>query len=275
MDLVEAIILGIVQGITEWLPISSTAHLRIVPTLMGKPDPGAAFTAVIQFGTLLAALIYFRKDLLNALKGWCRSFRGDKSVDAKMGWAVFVGTLPIVIFGLAFKDQIEGNLRSLTVVAFALIGMGVLMMVAERFGSKTRQYKDIAEKDGFLIGLWQAVALIPGASRSGSTMTGALFAGFDRATAARFSFLLSMPSIFAAGAYALYKERHQILGTNLTPTLVATVVSFFVGYASIAFLMKYLQTRSVWPFVAYRVILGIVLLVLINQGTLTPLAGIH
>ncbi len=276
MGIVEAIVFGIVQGLTEFLPISSTAHLRIVPTLFGWQDPGAAFTAVIQLGTVLAVLIYFAKDLGRAFSAWARSLtgKGRDTVDAQMGWAVFWGTIPVIVFGFLFKEQIKSNeLRSLYVIAGTLIVMGVLMLVAEKFGKKDRDIGAVRVRDGIIVGLWQCLALIPGMSRSGSTITGAMFAGFDRSTAARFSFLLSVPSIAAAGLYELYDERAHILGQNLTPVIVATIVSFIVGYASIAFLIKFLQKHGVGVFVAYRILLALILLALLGTGTLQPQSG--
>jgi undecaprenyl-diphosphatase len=269
ISLLQAIVYGVVQGLTEWLPISSTAHLRVVPALFGWQDPGSAFTAVIQLGTILAVLIYFARDLGRAIGGWFRSLTGKdrNSLDARIGWGVFWGTFPIVVLGFVFKHQIKSDqVRSLYVVATTLIVMGVGMLLAERFGKQRRGFKDLTTKDGIVVGLWQALALIPGMSRSGSTITGGLFAGLDRPTAARFSFLLSVPSIVAAGLYELIDERKHILGANLAPTLVATVVSFVVGYASIAFLMKYLQRRGITLFVVYRIALGILLLVLVQRG---------
>lgn len=269
MDVVQAIVYGIVQGITEWLPISSTAHLRIVPALMGWPDPGAGFTAVIQLGTVLAVLIYFWKDLGKALKAWFLSLRGigRDTPDAKMGWAVFVGTVPIIVLGFSLKDLIKSDqTRSLYVIVATLIGMGVLMLIAEKVGKRTREIGSVEPKDGLLVGLFQCLSLIPGMSRSGSTITGAFFAGFDAPTAARFSFLLSFPSILAAGLYELYEERSYLQGERLAPTLVATVVSFVVGYASIAFLIRYLQRRGIGVFVGYRIALGLLLLFLVQSG---------
>ncbi len=278
MDLIQAILYGIVQGITEWLPISSTAHLRVLPALAGWQDPGAGFTAVIQLGTLLAVLIYFRTELWGAIKGWVGSFRGGeaaKTPEARLGWAVFVGTFPIVICGVLFEDQIKGGLRSLWVIATMLIVVGVFMIVAERLGKQTRELKDVSWRDGLWVGLWQAVALIPGSSRSGSTMTGAFIAGFDKSTAARFSFLLSVPSIFAAGIKELYDERAAILGAQLLPTIVATIVSFFVGYASIAWLIGYLRRGSTLGFVIYRFLLAGLLIFLMQTGRLDPMVGIE
>ena len=274
MGLVEAIVYGIVQGLTEFLPISSTAHLRIVPALLGWKDPGAAFTAVIQIGTLAAVLIYFRKELWQAFRGWILSFKRDADEETlkagKFGWAIVIGTIPIVILGVLLKHQIEGSFRSLYVIAGSLIGLGILLFVADRIGTRTRKDSSISAKDGLIIGLWQAIALVPGSSRSGCTITGGLFAGLDRASAARFSFLLSVPSILAAGLKELWDYRQEIMGEQLAPTLMATLVSFFVGYASIAFLLRYLQTRNMTLFVVYRIALGALLLVLLWRGVLLP-----
>lgn len=274
MGLIEAILLGIVQGITEWLPISSTAHLRIVPALLGRPDPGAAFTATIQLGTLLAVLVYFGKDIARIFVGWCKGFAGGKAVgteEARLGWAIFVGTLPIVVGGLLFQHWIKNDLRSLYVIAGSLIGMGIVMAIAERVGQRTKGLDRLGVGAGLWIGIWQAIALIPGASRSGSTISGGLFAGFDRETAARFSFLLSVPSVLAAGLKELKDEWSAIVGLQLTPVIVAALVSFVVGYASIAFLMRFLQTKSTLVFVIYRIVLGVAILVMLSQGVLRPL----
>ena len=276
MGLIEAMVLGLVQGLTEFLPISSTAHLRIVPALVGWPDPGAAFTAVIQLGTLAAVLVYFRTDLCAAALAWWRSLRGGTnatSASSRLGWAIFVGTLPIVVCGLLFKASIENELRSLQVVAWSLIVMGLVMGIADRLAYAPRELDEVRTRDGWWVGIWQAIALIPGASRSGSTISGALFSRFDRASAARFSFLLSVPSVFAAGVYSV-KEHAPEMRHDLEPVLVATVVSFVVGYASIAFLLRYLQTRGLWPFVVYRLLLGVAILGLLSQGTLKPDTGL-
>ncbi len=278
MDLIQAIILGIIQGLTEFLPISSTAHLRIVPALLGWADPGPAFTAVIQLGTLLAVLIYFRVDLGQAILGWVKSFKGGeaaKTHEAKMGWAVFIGTLPIVVLGFLFRHSIEGPARSLIVVGWALIGMAILLAAAE-FGAKhKRTIDDIKPMDGLIVGLFQCIALIPGASRSGSTITGGLFDGLNRTAAARFSFLLSVPSVFAAAMLELVKQRHDFTGALMMPAIVATIFAFVVGYGAIGFLMKFLQTQSVMVFVIYRVVLGALILFLVARGTLDPMAGVQ
>lgn len=275
MGLIEAILYGIVQGITEWLPISSTAHLRLLPEVLHGRDPGAGFTAVIQLGTILAVLIYFRTDLWGAIRGWARAVAGkDKdSLEAKVGWGVFYGTLPIVLIGFALRHQISSDsIRSLYVISGTLIVMGVVMLIAERLGKRDRGFEAITVKDGIVVGLWQALALLPGMSRSGSTISGGLFAGFDRQTAARFSFLLSVPSIIAAGLFEILNERKQLLDAGLTNVAVATVVSFAVGYASIAFLMKYLQKNGIGIFIGYRIGLGILLLILLQQGILHPVS---
>ncbi len=274
MDILQAIILGLVQGITEFLPISSSGHLRLAPAVFGWQDPGAAFTAVIQLGTLLAVLIYFRKDLGHAIVAWAKSFRRTKgthlSHDEVMGWAIFVGTIPIAILGYLLRHQIEGSFRSLYVVAAMLIGIGILMGIAEFVGSRRKALADVTVRDGLVVGLWQCIALIPGASRSGSTMTGALFLGFDRATAAKFSFLLSVPSIFLAAVFQVSQHREVFTGALAMPAVVANITSFLSGYAAIAFLIKFLQTQTSWIFIAYRILLGIALLGLLSQGYLLP-----
>jgi undecaprenyl-diphosphatase len=271
MGVIEAIIYGIVQGVTEWLPISSTAHLRIVPALMGRPDPGAAFTATIQLGTILAVLIYFRDDLKRAISAWFRSFADPaarKTADAKLAWGAFWGTFPIVGVALLLQNYIEGELRSLYVIAGMLIGFGLVMWWADTYKVGQRNMESVSIKDGLIVGLFQCLSLIPGTSRSGSTMTGAYLIGFDRATAARLSFLLSVPSITAAGIYQIYKHRDEILNQSLTPILVATFVSFVVGYATIAWLIKFLQKRGLGVFVGYRILLGIALIVLVQSGVI-------
>jgi undecaprenyl-diphosphatase len=279
VELIKAIVLGIVQGLTEFLPISSTAHLRIVPALFGWDDPGAAFTAIIQLGTVAAVLIYFRKELGHAFMAWFNTITGKKDVnkaDARLGWAVFVGTLPIVVLGLAFHEKIETSLRSLYIVAGSLIVMGIVMLIAEKVGSRQRKVEHVHVQDGVIVGLWQCLSLIPGMSRSGSTISGALIQGFDRVAAARFSFLLSVPSVAGAGLYEAYKAiKHADLGTHVSwgPTIVATIVSFAVGYAAIAFFIQYLQKRGIGVFVWYRVALGVLILFLVQQGTLKPNEG--
>ncbi len=282
MTLGEALLLGIVQGLTEFLPISSTAHIRIVPALVGWKDPGAAFTAVIQWGTLLAVLLYFRHDIGRLTAATLRGLVAGRPLgtpDARLAWIIVVGTVPIVLCGVAFKEWIKGPLRSLYVISAALIVLALLLVAAEwlvawrkRAGRPPREVADVGWSDALLTGLAQAVALIPGSSRSGVTITAGLFAGMSRAAAARFSFLLSLPSVFAAGVYELYKERHELLASqaDVVNLLVASLAAGVVGYASIAFLLAFLRTRTMYVFVVYRLALGALLLVLLEKGVLQP-----
>lgn len=270
MNVVEATVLGVVQGLTEFLPISSSGHLLFVPKFLGWDDPGAAFTAVIQLGTMAAVIIYFWKDLVRIAVAWTRSLwdrelRGHP--DARMGWYIGLGTVPIGICGLAFKDFIEDPARNLWINATSLILMGLLLMVAEWAGSKKRTIDELNLKDGLIIGGFQALSLIPGSSRSGSTMTGAMFLGYTREAAARYSFLLSIPAVVLSGAFELRKVGDG--GLDLGPTVVATLVSFVVGYASIAWLLKFLVRHSTLVFVYYRVALGGVIFGLLAAGTIT------
>lgn len=264
--------LGIVQGLTEFLPISSTAHVRVVPALCGWEDPGASFTAVIQLGTLFAVLIYFRSDLVRAFLGWLRSFHGGefaRTPEARLGWTAFVGTIPVAVCGYAFRDWIRSESRSLYLIAGALIGLAILLAIAELVGKRIRQIEDARLRDGWVVGAFQALSLIPGSSRSGTTITGAMFMGFDRAAAARFSFILSTPAILASGLFELYSQRKEIAHIGALPVIVSTIVSFIAGYAAIAFLINYLKTRSTLIFIVYRIALGLMLLVLLWQGVLS------
>lgn len=276
MELGQAVVLGIIQGLTEFLPISSSAHIRIVPSLLGWQDPGAAFTANIQLGTLLAVLIYFWRDLARIFVGWTTSFgnpakRGTS--EAKLGWGIAIGSVPIIVLGYLLKDQIETSLRSLYVIAGMLIFMAILLAVAEKVSRKDRDLNSLTVKDGLIIGLFQAIALIPGASRSGSTITGGLLLGLNRETAARYSFLLSVPSIFLAAAYTAFKHRAEFSGAMLTPLIAANLCSFVVGYACIAFLINFLKTNSNAVFIGYRVVLGLGILALLAMGRLSEFAG--
>jgi undecaprenyl-diphosphatase len=282
MTLVEAIVLGIVQGLTEFLPISSTAHLRIVPAILGRGDPGAAFSAVIQIGTLAAVFLYFARDIwrigratvIGVLIG-----RPMHSHDARLGWMIAAATVPIVVAGLSFKDAIETTLRSLYVISASLIGLAVLLGLAELFvrrevqrGRVLKQIGDIGWREAIVVGCAQAVALVPGSSRSGVTITGGLFCGLSREAAARFSFLCSLPSIFAAGVYELYKERDALLGSSgdAVNLIAATVAAGIVGYWSIDFLLRLLRTRTTLVFIVYRLIVGFALLGLLSAGVLHP-----
>lgn len=278
LTLIQAIVLGIVQGLTEFLPISSTAHLRIVPALLGWKDIGAEATAVMQLGTLLAVLIYFWSDLWRLARAfvvdgfaWLRAgFKGAPwaSQDAKVAWLIGVGTIPICVFGLLFKDFIKGGARSLWVQVATLIGLGLILLVAERVATLRKEMADIGWTEGLAIGAAQAVALLPGSSRSGTTITAALFCGLTREAAARFSFLLSVPAVMLSGVYELYEIRASLGGSGTPALVVATVVSFVVGYASIALLLKYLRTHTTFVFVGYRVALGILLAGLLLGGVL-------
>jgi undecaprenyl-diphosphatase len=273
VSIFQSIVLGIVQGLTEFLPISSTAHLRIVPAILGWDDPGAAFTAVTQLGTMTAVLLYFREDLLRIAHAWLRSLRRPElrgGLDARTGWYILLGTIPIGIFGLAFKDQIENGARDLYLIGSALIVLGLVLLVAERVGTRERGLEDIQRRDGFLIGLAQALALIPGVSRSGSTITAGLFLGFDRTAAARFSFLLSVPAVVLSGLLELASILNGDEGdsTSLVALAIATLLAFIVGYASIAFLLRYLVRHSTIVFVAYRVVVGSLVLVLVSTGAI-------
>jgi undecaprenyl-diphosphatase len=259
----EAIVLGIVQGLTEFLPISSSGHLRIVPAFFGWEDPGAAFTAVIQLGTMAAVLVYFRADLWRIGRATLASLRdrGARSdPDARLGWLIVLGTIPIAVLGLAFKDPIETRFRTLELIGAALIAFGAVMLYAERVSARRRGLDEITRRDGLIIGCAQALALVPGVSRSGATISAGLLLNFDRTSAARYSFLLSVPAVVLSG---LFELRH--VGDGGMPvgaTIVATLLAFVTGYASIALLLRFLVRHSIGVFVAYRWLLGAVVIAL-------------
>jgi undecaprenyl-diphosphatase len=267
----EAIVLGIVQGLTEFLPISSTAHLRIVPAFAGWPDPGAAFTAVVQLGTMAAVLIFFREDLWRIARTWFLSLRRPElrgALDARMGWYIGLGTVPIAIFGFLFKDQIETGGRNLYLIGAALIVAGVVLAVVDIGSRRERDLTTLSSRDGTIVGVAQAFALIPGVSRSGATISAGLFLGLDREAAARYSFLLSVPAVVLSGLFELRKiGGHGAAGA--APTIVATLLAFAVGYASIAFLLRWLTRHNLAPFVAYRVGLGALVLILTGAGAIS------
>ncbi|RMG25697.1 MAG: undecaprenyl-diphosphatase UppP [Armatimonadetes bacterium] len=276
MTALEAIVLGVLQGLTEFIPVSSTAHLRIAPALFGWEDPGAGFTAVIQLGTLLAVFVYFWADLVRTTKGLSAAIlRKERSPEASLGWAVLVGSMPIIIAGLALKDAIEGPFRSLWVIAASLIGVALVMGLAEVLRPHRREIHEVTWRDGLVVGLFQALALVPGVSRSGSTISGALFLGFRRDVAARFSFLLSVPAIFLAGVYELWSARASLAEQGIGNVLLATVAAFLTGYASIEFLIRFLRTRSTLPFILYRIALALFLIYLLTRGVLSPMQGIQ
>jgi len=287
MSWFESLILGLVQGLTEFLPVSSSAHLRLTAAFAGWDDPGAAFTAITQLGTETAVLIYFRRDVGRIVTAWFRSLtnkamRGDH--DAQMGWLVIVGSIPIGVLGVTLKDQIEGPFRDLRVTATMLIVMGVVIGVADRLaardetGGKHRAAKqrkgleDLNVKDGLLYGACQAMALVPGVSRSGATISGGLFMGYTREAAARYSFLLAMPAVLASGTFEL-KDAAAEGHVSWGPTIFATVIAFAVGYAVIAWFMKFISHKSFMPFVWYRIALGIVIIALVATGGLSPHAA--
>jgi undecaprenyl-diphosphatase len=272
----EAAVLGIVQGLTEFLPISSNAHLRIVGAAFGWKDPGAAFTAIIQIGTELAVLLYFAKDIGRIIAAWVSSLfnrerRSDP--DARMGWLIIIGSIPIIILGLLFQKQIETGLRDLRIIAIALVAFSLVLYVADRRGAKVREVDELTVGHGVVYGLAQSLALIPGVSRSGGTITAGLFLGYTREAAARYSFLLAIPAVLGSGLYETYKAfKGGIAGAKVEwpPTILATILAFAVGLAVIAWLLRYLARGSFLPFVIYRIVLGLAVLVLVIAGVLDP-----
>ncbi|MGR6741491.1 MULTISPECIES: undecaprenyl-diphosphate phosphatase [Microbacterium] len=274
MQLLEAIILGIVQGLTEFLPISSSAHLRIVGEFLpSAQDPGATFTAITQIGTELAVLVYFWKKITRIIGRWFRSFTGSvprNDADVRLGWIVIIGTLPIGVLGFLFQDVIRDTFRNLWLVAIVLIVFGLILGAADALGRRVRTENDLTYGHGLALGFAQALALIPGVSRSGATTTMGLALGYTRPAAAEVAFLLAVPAVFGSGLYELLQAIREPGASvfSLVDTAVATVVAFGVGLAVIAFLMQYLKRGSFLPFVLYRVGLGAVLIVLLSLGVL-------
>jgi undecaprenyl-diphosphatase len=266
----EAILLGILQGLTEFLPISSSAHLAIFPQLFGRPDPGASFTAVTQIGTELAVILYFAKDIWRIASTWTRSLwqpalRGH--IDARMGWYIIVGTLPIAIAGVLLEDTIQTTFRSLWVIGANLVIFGIILGVADRLGAKERPIDRLNLKDALLYGAAQMLALVPGVSRSGATISMGLGLGYRREAATRYAFLLAIPAVVASAIFQV-PDVSANAEPGMAKTLVATAVAFVVGYAVIAWLLRYLRTRSFLPFVIYRVALGTLVLALLWAGVL-------
>lgn len=284
MGFIEAIILGLVQGLTEFLPISSSAHLRIVGEFLpSAQDPGATFTAITQIGTELAVILYFRRDIARILVKWFQQWRkpkGSRAIrvtrddpDVKLGWAIIIGTVPIVLVGFFAQEYIRTTFRSLWLVAIVLIAFGLLLGLADRLGKRTKAIENLSYRDGILIGLAQMLALIPGVSRSGATTTAGLTLGYTRPAAARFGFLLAIPAVFGSGLYELVHSFGEPDGAyGYAETAVATIVAFGVGFAVIAFLMRYIERGSFLPFVIYRLALGTALIILLSLGVLQPLA---
>ena len=267
----EAIVLGVVQGLTEFLPISSSAHILVLSRIFGWGDPGAAFTAVRKIGTEAAVLIYFRHDIARILRAWGRSLvhsdaRGDP--DARLGWYVILGTIPIVVLGLVFTEQIETLARNLWITATMLAVFGVLLGLADRLGTKTRQISALRTRDAIGLGFAQALALIPGVSRSGATITMGLTLGYTREAATRYAFLLAIPAVLGSGFYEATRigDDPQVAWGQ---TIVATAIAFGVGYAVISWLLRYLRTGSYLPFVAYRLALAALIFGLLITGTIT------
>ncbi len=276
MDVIQAIVLGLVQGLTEFLPVSSSGHLRVVPALLGWQDPGSGFSAAIQIGTLLAVLIYFRRELTAMTGAFFKGLTGAehrKSRDWKLAIGVIVGTLPIIVAGLSLEGAIDTWLRDLRITAAALAVFGVVMWAADRWGPQSRGEEEAGMKDLLIMGLWQCLALVPGVSRSGATITGGRASGLTREAAARISFLLSVPSVLLSGGYKLLKEREVLLESGLAATLIATAVAFVSGYAAISWLIALLKKRSLTGFMVYRVLLAATIFILVGMGILDPGAG--
>ena len=267
----QAALLGVIQGLTEFIPVSSTAHLRIVPALLGWGDPGAAYSAVIQLGTLAALLVYFRRDLLDfggaALRGLASGHPLTER-PAQMAWFMVLGTIPVSVFGLAFARLITGEARSLYVISWSLIGLAVTLYVVDLTSSRRRELETSRWSDWLLIGLAQSLALIPGASRSGTTLTMGLLIGFSRQASMRISFLLSIPAIALSGFYELFKERAHLSELGFAGLLVGTMAAGIVGYGTIAGLLRFLRTHTVLAFCVYRILLGVALLSLLRAGIL-------
>ncbi|MFF2347229.1 undecaprenyl-diphosphate phosphatase [Pseudarthrobacter sp. NPDC058119] len=276
MNWFEAALLGLVQGLTEFLPISSSAHLRIVGEFLpNAQDPGAAFTAITQLGTETAVLIFFWRDIVRIVKAWASSLTGKvprNDPDARVGWLVILGSLPIIVLGLLFQDQIESVLRSMWIVATMLIVFGLILAVADAIGAQKRDLAHLTYKHGILYGLAQALALIPGVSRSGGTITAGLLMGYTREAAARYSFLLAIPAVFGSGLYQLYKvvTKEGMSGPfGLPETALATVIALVVGYVIIGWFLKFVSTRSYRLFVWYRIFLGLALYLLLGFGVIS------
>ena len=270
----EAAFLGLLQGLTEFLPISSSAHLRIIgPLLPSGTDPGAAFTAITQIGTELAVLIYFRRDIWRIATAWLRSLGRRHAApdhDARLGWLVIWGSLPIAVLGLVFQEAIETHLRNLYITAVMLIVFGLFLGAADRFGPKQKALTAMTWRDGIIFGFAQAMALIPGVSRSGGTITAGLIMGYSREAAARYSFLLAIPAVFASGFYQVYKSWGVAGPIPAGPTILATLTAFVVGYGVIVVFLRIVSSRGYWPFVWYRVALGTLILALLFAGKLLP-----
>ena len=274
MTWMQVIVLSLVQGLTEFLPVSSSGHLRIVSTLFWGHDAGASFTAVIQLGTELAVIVYFARMIWQILKGWFIGIanKDKRGQDYRMGWMVIVGSIPIGLLGFLGKDLIRDNLRNLWITASMLVLFSFVFILAERMGNKTRSFEELTMRDAIVMGLCQCLALIPGVSRSGGTISGGLFLGLEREVATRFSFLLAIPAVMASGLFSLKDAFGPTVGQSATgmQLLVGTSIAFVVGYASIAWLLKFVGNHSFEWFAAYRIPVGIIVMILIALGVLVP-----
>lgn len=282
MSLLDAILLGIIQGLSEFLPISSTGHVTIAGKLLNlvsenHPESWTSFIAVIQLGTMAAVLVYFAKDIFLIVKEFLkenvfhRKIFSEQNLNSRLGWLIIIGTIPVVIIGLAFKDMIEGALtKNLYVIAFSLIGLAILLAIAEKVASFKKDLNDISIKDSIFIGIAQAFALIPGSSRSGTTITGGLFLGLKRDVAARFSFLLSIPAVLASGVFELLNSLNYLNSEMILNLIVATVVSGISGYLAIDFLLKFLKKHTTFLFIYYRIAAGIFILILLLTNIIQP-----
>lgn len=274
----EALFLGLIQGLTEFLPISSSAHLRLTGEFLPNAgDPGATFTAITQIGTELAVLIYFRKDILRIAAAWLskvllrKEIPGSSPQDVRLGWLIILGSLPIVLLGYLFQENIRDTFRSLWLIAIVMIVFGIILGVADKYGKSERDLTKLTPQHGFAYGFAQSLALVPGVSRSGATIAMGRILGYSRESALRYSFLLAVPAVFGSGCYELntaISESDPSAPYSLMETLGATVVAFFVGYAVIAWLMKFISTRSFMPFIIYRIALGTGILVLLSAGVI-------
>jgi undecaprenyl-diphosphatase len=274
MGWLEALVLGIVQGLTEFLPISSSAHQSIVGQFFGGQDVGAAFTAITQLGTEAAVILYFRHDISRIIRSWFGSLTGRvprNDPDARMGWLVILGSIPIVLLGLLFQNAIDSALRNLWITAAMLAGFGVVIGVADRLARNVRPLESLTWGHGVLFGLAQSLALVPGVSRSGATISAGLALGYTREAAAKYSFLLAIPAVVGSGLFKLADISGDPVPPAWGPILLATVVSFVIGYVVIAWLLRYISTHNFLPFVAYRIVLAVVVAVLLVTGVLTPL----
>ena len=272
----EALILGIVQGLTEFLPISSSAHVSIVGRLISGKDPGAAFTAITQIGTELAVVLYFAKDIGRIIASWCKAlFRWElqDDPDVRMGWLVIIGSIPIVVLGLLFEEQIDSVFRNLWLTVAMLAGFGLIIGVVDHFAKNVRPLDQLSWKHGVLFGLAQSLALIPGVSRSGATITAGLAMGYRREAAARYAFLLAIPAVLGSGVYKLLGLiKDEGVPADLGPIILATVIAFGIGLAVIHWLLRYISTHNFKPFVIYRLALAAVLAVLLITGLVPPVA---